>query len=171
MTDRPIHNTNTRPLRSGKDGVSYLLRPGGHEILGTWAQRAAEHLSRRLSILGFLLLVIFCALIPLGAVAQQEPSAPASASVWYAAGTSLVRVNTESGQAAGSVPLSSQTSPVSSLASHPTDGSVAVLAKGRLLGFDSAGNKSFEEPVAAASSLGTAPVLASDPHDGNLWVG
>jgi RHS repeat-associated protein len=48
---------------------------------------------------------------------------------------------------------------------------VAVLARGRLLGFDTSGNKTFDEPVAAASSLGTAPVLASDPHDGDLWVG
>ena len=42
--------------------------------------------------------------------------------------------------------------------------SVAVLAKGRLLGFDGSDIKTIEELVAAASSLGTAPVLASDPH-------
>ena len=173
MAERPEdsrrhHKSSNRSGRCGKDRVTYLLRSGEH---GIWAKRAAGSLSRRLSILGALLLVIFAALIPLGAGAQEEPSPPSSDSVWYAAGTSLVRVNTESGQAAGSVPLSSQTSPVSSLASHPTDGSVAVLAKGRLLGFDTSGNKTFEEPVAAASSLGTAPVLASDPHDGNLWVG
>jgi RHS repeat-associated protein len=124
-----------------------------------------------LNILGLLLLAILAVLVPLGAGAQEEPPPPSSTSVWYAAGTSLVQVDAESGQAAGSVPLSAQSSPVSNLASHPTDGSVAVLAKGRLLGFDTSGNKTFEEPVAAASSLGTAPVLASDPHDGSLWVG
>ena len=42
--------------------------------------------------------------------------------------------------------------------------SVAVLAKGRLLWFDGSGTKTFEVPVAAASALGTAPVLASDPQ-------
>ena len=135
MADRPPgnrrhHNSSNRLGRCGKDGVSYLLRPGEHEILGTWAKRTAERLSRRLTILGSLLLVIFAALVPLGAMAQEDPAAPSSDSVWYAAGTSLVRVNTESGQAAGSVPLSSQTSPVSSLASHPTDGSVAGAGQG-----------------------------------------
>src|SRR5215217_2981423 len=149
---RRNRNVVSRPLRS-KD-----------------TERSVGHLSRRLNILGLLLLAILAVLVPVGAGAQ-EPPAPSSASVWYAAGTSLVQVDAESGQAAGSVPLSSQTSPVSSLASHPTDGSVAVLAKGRLLGFDTSGNKSFEVPVTAASSLGPAPVLASDPHDGNLWVG
>src|SRR4051812_32924141 len=122
MADKFTHKTITRPLRSGKDGVSYLLRPGGREsLLGPRAKRAAERLSRRLSLLGFLILVIVTALMPLGAMAQQDPSAPSSNSVWYAAGTSLVRVNAQSGQAAGSMPLSSQTNPVSSLASHPTD--------------------------------------------------
>ena len=173
MAERPedsrrLHKSSNRSGRWDKYGVLHLLRAGEH---GTWAKRAAGRLSRRLSILGSLLLVIFCALIPLGAMAQEEPTAPSSDSVWYAAGTSIVRLNTESGQAAGSVPLSSQTSPVSSLASHPTDGSVAVLARGRLLGFDTSGTKTFEAPVAAASSLGTAPVLATDPHDGSLWVG
>src|SRR5215208_2883883 len=149
---RRNRNVVSRPLRS-KD-----------------TERSVGHLSRRLNILGLLLLAILAVLVPLGAGAQ-EPPPPSATSVWYSAGTSLVRVDADSGQAAGSVPLSSQTSPVSSLASHPTDGSVAVLAKGRLLGFDTSGNKSFEVPVTAASSLGTVPVLASDPHDGNLWVG
>src|SRR5829696_8195484 len=149
---RRNRNAVSRPLRSSE------------------TERLVGHLSRRWNILGLLLLAILAVLVPLGAAAQ-EPPPPSSASVWYAAGTSLVRVDADNGQAAGSVPLSSQTSPVSSLASHPTDGSVAVLAKGRLLGFDSSGNKTFDVPVAAAASLGTAPVLASDPHDGNLWVG
>jgi RHS repeat-associated protein len=153
--------------RRSKDVVSCPLRSDKPKRL---AERIVGHLSRRLNILAVLLLAIFAALVPVGAGAQ-EPPAPSSTSVWYAAGASLVRVDAESGQAAGSVTLSSQTSPVSSLASHPTDGSVAMLAKGRLLGFDGSGSKTFEEPVAAASSLGTAPVLASDPHDGRLWVG
>jgi RHS repeat-associated protein len=136
-------------------------------------QQTGRH-SRRCSeykkVLGLFLFTLLGVLAVAGARAE-EPSPPSSVSVWYAAGTSLVRVDAESGNAAGSVTLSSQTSPVSSLVSHPTDGSVSVLAKGHLLGFDTFGNKTFEEPVAAASSLGTAPVLASDPHDGSLWVG
>ena len=97
MAERPTgnrrhHESSNRSGRFGKYGVSYLLRAGEH---GTWAKHAAERLSRRLSILGALLLVIFCALIPLGAMAQEEPSAPSSDSVWYAAGASLVRVTTK----------------------------------------------------------------------------
>jgi RHS repeat-associated protein len=134
------------------------------------AKHISRHLSRRLNIFGLLLFALVISLLAVSAGAE-EPPGPSSDSVWYAAGTSLVRVDAESGNAAGSLPLSSQTSPVSSLASHPTDGSVSVLAKGRLLGFDTSGNKTFEAPVAAASSLGMAPVLASGPHDGSLWVG
>ena len=169
LPKRQVLNTfrSTFAGRRGNYGVPHLLQLEGHNTL---VKHIGRRLSRRLNILGLLLFALVTSLVSVSAGAQ-EPSPPSSASVWYGAGTSLVRVNTESGQAAGSVPLSSQTSPVSSLASHPTDGSVAVLAKGRLLGFDASGNKTFEAPVAAASSLGTAPVLASDPHDGNLWVG
>ena len=154
--------------RRGNYGVPHLLQLEGHNTL---VKHIGRRLSRRLSIFGLLIFALVTSLVSVSAGAQEEPPAPSSHSVWYAAGTSLVRVNAESGQAAGSVPLSSQTRPVASLASHPTDGSVAVLAKGRLLGFNTSGNKTFEAPLAAASSLGTAPVLASDPHDGSLWVG
>jgi RHS repeat-associated protein len=132
------------------------------------ARRLPRHLT---NVLGLTLFAVLVVLLPAGAGAEDVLPPPSSASVWYAAGASLVRVDAESGQTSGTVPLSSQTSPVSSLASHPTNGSVAVLAKGRLLGFDSSGNKTFEAPLAAAYSMGTAPVLASDPHDGKLWVG
>ena len=153
--------------RHGNNGVPHLLRLDGHNTL---VNQDVRRLSRRLNLFTLLLFTLVISFVSVGAGAQ-EPPAPSSVSVWYGAGTSLVRVDAESGNAAGSVSLTSQTSPVSSLASHPTDGSVSVLAKGRLLGFDSSGNKTFEVSVAAASSLGTAPVLASDPHDGSLWVG
>lgn len=138
------------------------------------ARRLAGCLSRRLNALGlfllFAVLVVFMG--PAGAGAQEEePPAPSKTSVWYAASSSLVRVDAQSGQAAGSVKLPSGIRSAQGLASHPTDGSVAVLAAGRLLGFDGSGTKTFEEVLGAASSLGKAPVLASDPHDGSLWVG
>ena len=166
MTRRVGRNRGIHTSRLGKNGLS-RQRPGERN---TSSERAVGRLWRRINVLGLLLFTLVISVAPVGAGAE-EPSPPSSVSVWYGAGTSLVRVNAESGVAAGTLTLSSQTSPVSSLASHPTDGSVTVLAKGRLLGFDRSGNKTFEVPVAAASSLGTAPVLASDPHDGSLWVG
>ena len=62
------------------------------------AGRTVGHLSRCLNRFGLLLFAIFAVLVPVSAGAQ-EPPAPSSASVWYAAGTSLVRVDAESGQA------------------------------------------------------------------------
>ena len=95
------------------------------ELLWTGAKLAAV-------VMALLLFAILVVLLPTSAGAE-EPPAPSTVSVWYAAGSSLVRVDANSGQPSGSVPLSSATNPVSGLASHPTDGSVAVLAEGPCL--------------------------------------
>lgn len=126
----------------------------------------------RLKVLGLLLFaVVVVVLAPTGAGAEEKPPLPSPAPVWYADGSSLIRVDPESGKASGSVDLPRGLDSVSALATDPTDSSVVVLAEGRLLGFDVLGEKTFEEALRGASALGDKIVLTKDPQDGSLWIG
>jgi DNA-binding beta-propeller fold protein YncE len=130
-----------------------------------------------LGLLFLLTLFVLSLGPPIEAGPQQSSTTakPSSVSVWYADGSSLFRVDTATGKAAGRVTLPSSLAPAlapaSALAPHPTDGSVAVLAKGRLLGFDASGKKTFDVALQSPTAASVATVLASDPQDGTLWVG
>lgn len=163
-----------RRRRSGRAQGSVSGRRGLNDDVSSGSLRRGEGDSsvggRLVGVFGLFVFALLVFLAPVSAGAQEQEEA-STGSVWYADGSSLVRVDANSGKASGSVSLPSNLTPASGLASHPTDGSVAVLAKGHLLGFDASGKQTFDRALEDSAAASSAGVLASDPQDGSLWVG